>query len=317
MTLRTGRTNVGCTHSSDTPHGLRRASSQWKSSLVMFAALSKCTAAETPGDYAESYGGCLYGYAPRMVWLVVTFRLPSLKKLERSRWCVFPGGGHRRRAVRDVGGVARVRRCCRSRGDPEAVTLGRLRSALEARERIKLHFDQLFGANDLALYKLAMEVLKASTRGWSRGLSRPSRIPTKQNGGRSEVGAPFWIRIPLQSELRSKSRVRGFSRGRSVRVSSSAASSLTRIEPRAQTTTTRASLLLRETPPARTPSPPSQSRCVGRGVAVGREDQVCVAKPWSLARVSTRDARTSRRASNDRGTQRLQRSHTGSRRGPR
>jgi len=41
-------------------------------------------------------------------------------------------------------------------------------------------------------------------------------------------------------------------------MSSSAASSLTRIEPRAQTATARASLLLRETPPARTHPPDSQ-----------------------------------------------------------
>src|SRR6266516_4003593 len=47
----------------------------------------------------------------------------------------------------------------------------------------------------------------------------------------------------------------------SARVSSAAASSLTRIEPRAQRTTARASLLLRETPPTRTPHA-SRSRSV-------------------------------------------------------
>ena len=47
-----------------------------------------------------------------------------------------------------------------------------------------------------------------------------------------------------------------------ARVSSSAASSLTRIEPRAQTTTARASLLLREALPTRTPSPSFPQRSV-------------------------------------------------------
>jgi hypothetical protein len=44
-------------------------------------------------------------------------------------------------------------------GRPEAVTLADV-FCIEARDRIKAHFDQLFGPNDPALYKLAMEVLR-------------------------------------------------------------------------------------------------------------------------------------------------------------
>ena len=44
-------------------------------------------------------------------------------------------------------------------GRPEAVTLADA-FCLEARDRIKVHFDGLFGPNDPALYKVAMEVLR-------------------------------------------------------------------------------------------------------------------------------------------------------------
>jgi hypothetical protein len=43
-------------------------------------------------------------------------------------------------------------------GRPEAITLADA-FCIEARDRIKLHFDQLFGPNDGQLYKLAMQVL--------------------------------------------------------------------------------------------------------------------------------------------------------------
>jgi hypothetical protein len=54
-------------------------------------------------------------------------------------------------------------------GRPEAVTLADA-FCLEARERIALHFDQLFGANDPALYKLAMQVLKGEHAWLEQGI---------------------------------------------------------------------------------------------------------------------------------------------------
>jgi hypothetical protein len=44
-------------------------------------------------------------------------------------------------------------------GRPEAVTLADA-FCREARDRIKLHFDNLFGPHDPALYKLALEILR-------------------------------------------------------------------------------------------------------------------------------------------------------------
>jgi hypothetical protein len=54
-------------------------------------------------------------------------------------------------------------------GRPEAVTLADV-FCVEARERIKLHFDQLFGANDPTLYKLAMEVLRGDHAWLEQGI---------------------------------------------------------------------------------------------------------------------------------------------------
>jgi hypothetical protein len=73
-------------------------------------------------------------------------------------------------------------------GRPEAVTLADA-FCLEARERIALHFDQLFGANDPALYKLAMQVLKGEHAWLEQGIvssvahfDKAERRPTGSGG---------------------------------------------------------------------------------------------------------------------------------------
>src|SRR5438045_9207240 len=79
-------------------------------------------------------------------------------KLERRQMVLF-------RAV-DIGAelFAMSAACVRAQmlakqGRPEAVTLADA-FCIEARDRIKSHFDHLFGANDPAIYKAAMEVLR-------------------------------------------------------------------------------------------------------------------------------------------------------------
>ena len=69
-------------------------------------------------------------------------------------------------------------------GVPEAVTLADV-FCIEARERIKQHFDQLFGANDPALYKLAMEVLRGEHAWLEHGIVSMSA----QNPRRAASGA--------------------------------------------------------------------------------------------------------------------------------
>ena len=54
-------------------------------------------------------------------------------------------------------------------GTPEAVTLADV-FCIEARDRIKAHFDALFGPNDPALYKLAMEVLRGEHAWLEQGI---------------------------------------------------------------------------------------------------------------------------------------------------
>ena len=63
-------------------------------------------------------------------------------------------------------------------GRPEAVTLADVFS-IEARERIKAHFDQLFGPNDPALYKLAMEVLRGEHAWLEQGIVSVVADPDK------------------------------------------------------------------------------------------------------------------------------------------
>jgi hypothetical protein len=89
-------------------------------------------------------------------------------KLERKQMVLF-------RAV-DIGAelFAMSAACVRAKmlskhGRPEALTLADA-FCLEARERIKVHFDQLFGANDPALYKVAMEVLRGEHAWLEQGI---------------------------------------------------------------------------------------------------------------------------------------------------
>jgi hypothetical protein len=73
-------------------------------------------------------------------------------------------------------------------GRPEAITLADA-FCLEARDRITSHFDQLFGANDPALYKLAMQVLKGEHAWLEQGIvssfariDKAKRRPTGDGG---------------------------------------------------------------------------------------------------------------------------------------
>src|SRR5438477_5426288 len=92
-------------------------------------------------------------------------------KLERRQMVLF-------RAV-DIGAelFAMSAACVRAQmlakqGRPEAVTLANA-FCLEARDRIKVHFEQLFGANDPAIYKVAMEVLRGEHAWMETGIISP------------------------------------------------------------------------------------------------------------------------------------------------
>jgi hypothetical protein len=89
-------------------------------------------------------------------------------KLERKQMVLF-------RAV-DIGAelFAMSAACSRAQmlskqGRPEAVTLADA-FCLEARDRIKVHFEQLFGPNDPALYKVAIEVLRGEHAWLEQGI---------------------------------------------------------------------------------------------------------------------------------------------------
>ena len=89
-------------------------------------------------------------------------------KLERRQMVLF-------RAV-DIGAelFAMSAACVRAQmlekqGRPEAVSLANV-FCLEARERIRVLFDNLFGPNDPALYKLAMEVLRGEHAWLEQGI---------------------------------------------------------------------------------------------------------------------------------------------------
>ena len=115
-------------------------------------------------------------------------------KLERRQMVLF-------RAV-DIGAelYAMAAACSRAQmlakqGRPEAVTLADV-FCIEARDRIKIHFEQLFGANDPAIYKVAMEVLRGEHAWLEQGIvssmgaaARPRRdpTPTKPRGALSGV----------------------------------------------------------------------------------------------------------------------------------
>src|SRR5438034_3520239 len=90
-------------------------------------------------------------------------------KLERRQMVLF-------RAV-DIGAelFAMSAACVRAQmlakqGRPEAVTLANA-FCIEARDRIKVHFDHLFGANDPAIYKVAMEVLRGEHAWLEQGIA--------------------------------------------------------------------------------------------------------------------------------------------------
>ncbi|HEV7594219.1 MAG TPA: acyl-CoA dehydrogenase family protein, partial [Gemmatimonadaceae bacterium] len=106
-------------------------------------------------------------------------------KLERRQMVLF-------RAV-DIGAelYAMSAACSRAQmlskqGRPEAIALADV-FCLEARERIKLHFDQLFGANDPALYKVAMEVLRGEHAWLEQGIV--SMIPHADKAKRRPTGS--------------------------------------------------------------------------------------------------------------------------------
>ena len=89
-------------------------------------------------------------------------------KLERRQMVLF-------RAV-DIGAelFAMSAACARAQmlsrqGRPEAVTLADA-FCIEARDRIKVLFDHLFGANDPAIYKVAMEVLRGEHAWLEQGI---------------------------------------------------------------------------------------------------------------------------------------------------
>ncbi len=98
-------------------------------------------------------------------------------KLERKQMVLF-------RAV-DIGAelFAMSAACSRAQmlskqGRPEAVTLADA-FCLEARDRIKVHFEQLFGPNDPALYKVALEVLRGEHAWLEQGIVSIVALPDK------------------------------------------------------------------------------------------------------------------------------------------
>jgi hypothetical protein len=106
-------------------------------------------------------------------------------KLEKRQMVLF-------RAV-DIGAelYAMSAACARAQmlskqGRPEAVTLADV-FCIEARDRIKANFDALFGPNDPALYKLAMEVLRGEhawlEQGIVSGVPQPDKTKRRPVGG--------------------------------------------------------------------------------------------------------------------------------------
>jgi len=105
-------------------------------------------------------------------------------KLERKQMVLF-------RAV-DIGAelFAMSAACSRAQmlakqGQREALTLADA-FCIEARDRIKLHFDQLFGPNDPALYKVAMEVLRGEHAWLEQGIV--SSVQSAKAGGPARAG---------------------------------------------------------------------------------------------------------------------------------
>jgi hypothetical protein len=77
-------------------------------------------------------------------------------------------------------------------GRPEAVALADA-FCLEARDRIKIHFEQLFGPNDPAIYKLAMEVMRGEHAWLEQGIVSSvagERVKRRPSGGPAVPPAP-------------------------------------------------------------------------------------------------------------------------------
>jgi hypothetical protein len=76
-------------------------------------------------------------------------------------------------------------------GRPEAATLADA-FCIEARDRIKIHFHQLFGPNDPALYKVAMEVLRGEHAWLEQGIvssvAQPDKTKRRPTGGGAAPG---------------------------------------------------------------------------------------------------------------------------------
>jgi hypothetical protein len=80
-------------------------------------------------------------------------------------------------------------------GRREAVTLADA-FCIEARDRIKAHFDQLFGPNDPALYKLAMEVLRGEHAWLEQGIVSAVADPDKAKRRPAGPGAAPVAKAP-------------------------------------------------------------------------------------------------------------------------
>jgi len=125
-------------------------------------------------------------------------------KLERKQMVLF-------RAV-DIGAelFAMSAACTRAQmlakqGRPEAITLADA-FCLEARDRIKTHFDHLFGHNDPAIYKVAMEVLRGEHAWLEQGIvsSAVQQEKTKRNPPSSPIsGLPPAHPTPTPSKLKA------------------------------------------------------------------------------------------------------------------
>ena len=106
-----------------------------------------------------------------------------------------PRRRHRRRAVRDVRRVRARAHACASRASRKRSTLADA-FCREARDRIKVHFDNLFGPNDAALYKVAMQVLRGEHAWLEQGIvsslahfDKTKRRPTGSGGAVPDTAA--------------------------------------------------------------------------------------------------------------------------------
>lgn len=85
-------------------------------------------------------------------------------------------------------------------GRQEAVTLADA-FCLEARDRINAHFDHLFGANDPAIYKVAMEVLRGEHAWLEQGIvSSVAHLDTAKRRSTGGSAVPGATGAPLQSD---------------------------------------------------------------------------------------------------------------------